>query len=443
MKKAYSDFIVLRAGLFALMLTLSFSQVFSQAASPYSRYGLGYIESTVFSANKGMGEVAAPYASAVNINYTNPASYASLTRTTVQIGANVEGLSILTRDSTYSSAGAGISHFAIAFVPNPKHNNWAISVGIVPVSMVNYNFAQAYSDSVIGNYYQAYTGSGSLYNVYVGGAYKIKGFSIGANIGYTFGKLEYQKLIEFPDTAYAFNTRNITDVNMGGVSYSVGVQYQRLIYKNVNDPDPRSQIYAMFGLYGSGGTKLTTKTSTYWDRFSYDASSNIIVSDTLQSTFKQKGTITMPYNIGGGLMFGNELYWLVGADFKYTNWKNFSSPLDNGSLANSYRISFGAQITPKYDDRNYLKRIQYRAGFYTGKSEINISGLQLTENAGTVGIGFPLKKVAPFKELGTINVTGEFGSRGGNDKSLIRENYYRFTFGFVLNDIWFIKRKFD
>ena len=42
---------------------------FSQASSPYSRFGLGYIHSPVFSANKGMGEVAAPYASGVNINF--------------------------------------------------------------------------------------------------------------------------------------------------------------------------------------------------------------------------------------------------------------------------------------------------------------------------------------------------------------------------------------
>ena len=390
-----------------------------------------------------MGEVAAPFASATNINYTNPASYASLTRTTVQIGANLGGVNILSRDSSYKASGASISHFVIAFVPNPKHNAWAITAGIVPFSSVDYNFVQAYNDPQIGPYYQAYTGNGSLYNVFAGGAYKVKGFSIGANVGYIFGKLEYQKVIAFPDSVLAFNTRNITDININGFSYNLGVQYQMLIYKNLSDPDITKQIFMTVGAYGSGGSKLATKTNTYWDRFNYDVNSNLVVADTLQSTFGTKGKITLPYNFGAGVMFGNELFWLVGADFKYMNWQSYTTPLDNGNLTNSWQASFGAQITPKYGDRNYLKEIQYRAGFYTGKSEYNINGATLTENAATIGIGLPLKKSAPYKQLGAFNLTGEFGSRGGSDKSLIRENYYRFTIGFVLNDIWFIKRKFD
>src|SRR3954466_9401286 len=87
---------------------------FSQAASPYSRYGLGYVRPTVFSANKGMGEVAAPYASSININFANPASYASLTRTTIEIGANFDGVGIRVKDSTYRASSASVNHFALA-----------------------------------------------------------------------------------------------------------------------------------------------------------------------------------------------------------------------------------------------------------------------------------------------------------------------------------------
>ena len=103
--------------LLSWFLVLSSLTTFSQSASPYSRYGLGYVRSTVFSANKAMGEVAAPYASSVNINFTNPASYASLTRTTVELGANVDGVNIVTNDSTYKSTQGSISHFALAFAP--------------------------------------------------------------------------------------------------------------------------------------------------------------------------------------------------------------------------------------------------------------------------------------------------------------------------------------
>ncbi len=413
--------------------------VFAQASSPYSRYGLGYVRSTVFSANKGMGELAAPYFSSVNINYTNPASYASLTRTTVEIGANFDGLSIV-KDSTYKATSGGISHFAIAFVPNPKKNSYAISLGLLPYTNINYTFIQNFNDSAIGVHREVFSGTGSLYQVYAGGAYKVRGFSIGANFGFLFGKLDYQKTITFPDSIEAYSTRNITNLNVKSFIYNVGIQYQRRIFHNDNDPDARSDIFFTFGAYGSGGMKMDAKLSKRWERFEYNSTYGFIAVDTAEATFNKKSKINLPFNIGTGVMFGNERYWMAGIDFKFMNWKNFTSPLNNAGLNDSWRISVGFQITPKYDEldkKKYLSRVQYRFGGYYGVSEINVNGKALTQAGGTIGIGFP------FRSVGRLNISGDFGTRGGSDKSIFRENYYKLTFGFVLNDIWFIKRKFD
>ena len=414
---------------------------FSQSASPYSRYGLGYVRSTVFSANKAMGEVAAPYASSVNINFTNPASYASLTRTTIEIGANFDGVRITTnnsiKDSTYKANSASVNHFAIAFVPNPKKNNWAISIGLLPYTNINYNFIQNFNDTAVGAFREIFSGKGSLYQAYAGGAYKVKGFSVGANAGFLFGKLDYQKTITFPDSLGAYGTRNITNMNVKSFVYNIGVQYQKRIYHNNNDPDIRNDIFVTVGAYGSGGMKMQAKLSNYWERFAV-TSFGVETIDTPQGNFNKKESITLPFNIGAGVMFGNERFWMLGTDFKFMNWKNYESPLNNGGLNDSWRLSFGAQITPKYDDtRKFFNRVQYRLGGYYGKSEVNIKGASLTEAGGTVGFGFPFKSVA------RLNLTGDFGSRGGIDKSTIRETYYKFTVGIVLNDIWFIKRKFD
>lgn len=385
-----------------------------------------------------MGEVAAPYASSVNINFTNPASYASLTRTTIEIGANFDGVRIIQKDSTYRANSASINHFALAFVPNPKKNNWAISIGLLPYTNINYNFIQNFNDTTsVGAFREIFSGKGSLYQVYAGGAYKVKGFSIGANAGFLFGKLDYQKTIIFPDSVSAYGTRNLTNMNVKSFVYNVGVQYQKRIYHNNNDPDPRNDIFVTVGAYGSGGMKMQAKLSNYWERFSIsDLGFQII--DTPQGNFNKSEKITLPFNIGAGVMFGNERFWMLGTDFKFMNWKKYESPLNNGGLEDSWRLSFGAQITPKYDDtRKFFNRVQYRLGGYYGKSEINFKGDNLTEAGGTVGFGFPFKSVA------RLNLTGDFGSRGGSDESTIRETYYKFTVGFVLNDIWFIKRKFD
>lgn len=385
-----------------------------------------------------MGGIAAPYASALNINFTNPASYASLTRTTLEIGMNIDGVSIATNDSVYRTGNGSISHLAIAFVPNPRRNNWAISAGLLPYSNINYNFIQNFNDTAsVGSYREIFTGSGSLYQAYVGGAYKVKGFSVGANAGYLFGKLDYQKLITFADSADSYATRNNSSMNVKSFVYSVGVQYQKQIYTNPENPDERHKIFMTLGVYGSSGMKMNAKLSNYWERLNIISDVGVVVVDTIAATFNKKDKVNLPFNLGVGAMFGNERYWMIGADFKFMNWQNFSSPLSNSTLNSSWRVSLGMQITPKLDDRKYLNRVQYRLGGYYGKSEIAYQGNQLSEAAGTFGLGIP------FKAAGRLNISGEIGTRGGSDKSIIRENFYRFTFGLVINDIWFIKRKFD
>jgi hypothetical protein len=413
-------------------------QAFGQAENPYSRYGLGTLHTDISSANEGLGYLAAPYASALNVNAVNPASYGSLTRTTFQIGALIDGTGVITKDSVYRSSGGSVDHVIIAFVPNLKQNAAALVMGLVPYSTVNYNFLQAYNDSAIGPYNQSFLGSGQLYHVFMGGAFKIKGFSIGANLGYIFGKLQYQKIIGFPDTIYGYNTNNETDMNAKSFSYTVGVQYQKIIYHNRDDPDARRDIYGFFGAYVNGGSNMAVKISQYTTRFNYNSTANLVVVDTLQSTFGQKGTITMPYTVGAGAMFGNERFWLLGADFKFSNTSSYTTPLDNGGLDNSWQVSFGGQITPKYDDRGYLKRIQYRIGGYFGKTEYTLNSSQVSTAGATLGLGFPL-----WKQIGHLNFAGDFGTFGTGNKTEIHDNYYRFTVGIVLNDIWFVRRKFD
>lgn len=432
----------LAAGFLVLVFLVGFQNAFSQAASPYSRYGLGYVRSTAFSANAGMGGVAAAYTSMVHINHANPAAYASMTRTTLEIGANFDGLNIKTKDSVYRAANGNLNHLAVAFVPKP--DKWAISFGLLPYTNINYNFIQTFNDSAIGIYRDVYTGKGSLYQVYAGGAYKIKSrinerdqFSIGFNVGYVFGKLDYQKVISFPDTAYAYASRNSTTLNAGMFNYNAGIQYRRRVYHNRDNPDERTDIFMTLGAYGSGGVKMNAKISNYWDRFEVISGVGVVSIDTQQSTFNQKYKLNMPYNIGAGFMFGNERYWMLGADFAYNKWSNFTTPLSNGKLNDSWRFSLGFQITPRYDDRKFLNKVQYRLGGYVGKSQFSYKGESLTEAAGTIGLGFPFKSVA------RLNVTGDFGSRAVADKNAISETFYRVTFGFVLNDIWFIKRKYD
>jgi hypothetical protein len=312
-------------------------------------------------------------------------------------------------------------------------------VGLLPYSNANYNFTRNYTDSA-NQYSQVKRGKGALYQAYLGGAYKVKGFSVGLNISYLFGQIDYENRIVIPDIN-ALNTRNIINLNVKGFNYNIGLMYQKLIYHNSDDQDHRTDVYVIAGVTGGGGLKANARISSYWDRFRIiDPDLNIISiapGDTIRYDLTRNGKINMPANFSAGVMFGNQRYWLAGVDFRFANWKDYSSALNNGGLANRWRVTFGAQITPKDDDRKYLGLVQYRLGAYFGKSEAVYNGKGLNEFAGTFGFGLP------FTKLARLNIAGEIGSRGLGDKNAIRENFYRFTFGLVLNDAWFIKRKFD
>lgn len=445
MKSLSNIFFVPRIISSTILLVLFFvvnQQLYAQIASPYSRFGLGYVRSTVFSANKAMGELAGGYASNSYINYTNPASYASLTRTTIEAGMNIDNVAIKTRNKTYNTTNGSVSHVAIAFVP--KADRWAISVGLLPFTNTNYTFIQDFNDTALGSYRKIYSGKGSLYQLFVGGAYKIKSrisdrdnFSIGANITYVFGRLDNQNIITFPDSINAYSSRNNTALNVSGVNYNAGIQYRRRIYHD-SDKEDRTDIYFTMGAYVSGGIKMNTKTSTYWDRINISPN-GLSTVDTLELKRDVKDKVLMPLTVGGGVMFGNEKFWQVGVDLRYTNWSKYQSVFSNDNLADSWRVGVGFQVVPKSGDRNYLNNVQYRLGGYFAGSEIIFKGSPLQEYGGTFGLGLPL-----YKKLANLNLTADIGSRGANDSTIIRETYYRLTLGITLNDpFWFIKRKFD
>lgn len=414
-----------------LLCVYSSSAVFSQASSPYSRYGMGFLYSPVFGANKAMGEVAAAYNSGFNINYINPASYSALTLTTIELGANVDGLTIRTPDTTVKSVQGSLSHVAIGF-PILK-NRWGLAVGVRPFSNLNYNFLQHYTDSVLGGYDKFFAGKGSTYELFVGNGVRIGPLRVGINLGVVFGKQSYSRYLSFPDSAEALNVRSATDINYAAFNYNVGLQYQKRIVKRSEEDE---HIYLTVGAYLGGGNNFRVRTSELSERFAtIDGYVNIVDSPNYKPYVD--GKVFMPLNGGGGVMFGNELSWLVGADFKYSNWKKYSSPLNNGPLGDGWRFSLGGMITPEYDAvRGYLKRVTYKAGFYYGQSEVLYKGSNLAELGGTFGLTLPVKKA-----FARFNLTGDFGTRG-NDAN-VKETFYRFQLGFVLNDFWFAKRKFD
>ena len=428
-----SFFLVFVLAVFLLGTELSMAQAFS----PYSRYGLGYLHSDVFSATRGMGGIATGYSSSSHINHTNPASYADIAITTFEVGANADALTIKTKDSVYNGVNGSVNHVALG-IPLIR-GKWGMSFGLLPYSNVNYRFALSDADTS-----KVYTGKGSLYQVYIGTAYKIKGFSIGINGGYMFGSMDYTKGFTFTDSINAYNVSNVSTLRAGGFVYNVGVQYKIRLLKKTNQNSLKNDIFLTVGAQGSSSVKIGSRLSSQWQRYlsSADGLQQISIDTPLTIT-DRAGKIVIPYNFSVGMTVGYENWWMVGLDFKYAGWSQFQYDLNDHTLGDSWRIMLGGCITPNYESRKFLSRLQFKAGGYYGASEIIYQGDHLTEYGGTVGLSVPIVFGALYREAARFHFSADLGSRSPGNKDLITENYYRFHFGFTLNNVWFVKRKFD
>jgi hypothetical protein len=312
-----------------------------------------------------------------------------------------------------------------------------MSFGLLPYSFVNYNFANTDVDTS-----KVYTGNGSLYQLYVGAGYKVKGFSIGFNAGYIFGKLDYTKGFAFTDSIGAYNVQNATSLRVNGFNYNVGIQYKTRIRKKSSQNTLKSDVFFTVGAQGATNVKLNSSTSSMWERYINVADVPTTI-DTPLNYAQQKNKVTLPYNFSVGTMVGNENWWSVGLDFKYAGWSKFEDYLGNNGLANSWKLMVGGGIVPNYDSKKFLERIQYKIGGYYGKSEVVYQNIQLSEYGGTFGLSVPIVFGGLFREAARFHFSADIGERSPGDKNLISESYYHFNFGFTLNNVWFQKRKFD
>ena len=89
----------------------------------------------------------------------------------------------------------------------------------------------------------------------------------------------------------------------------------------------------------------------------------------------------------------------------------------------------------------YFKLIDYSLGFRYDKTYININNTPINQYALSFGLGLPLP--ANRSTFYKINLAGELGKRGSLSNGLVKENYLTIHLGFVINDKWFIKTKYD
>lgn len=419
----------------------------TSSSSPYSRYGIGELQFNGFTKNMGMGGISAGYSPALNLNITNPASYSSLSLTTFESAVNMNQVQLKTVSKTQNIFDASLSYFAFGFPV--KNKKWGAGFGLLPYSNVGYSINDGQTNFAGQQELHTYQGSGGLNQFFIGNGYSpFKNFNIGLNASYLFGVINQERRIEYPKLNNYFNTRIKEETSVGAVYFNFGMQYtidSLHLAKRDSGISEKRHWSLTLGFTGSPSTALSADYARLSESFVYSAFDNIVVRDTIENVADQSGKLNLPLNLGFGLMFRQGNRWLVGSDFSFQNWKDYTIFGTSDSLGNSWRIGAGAQFHPRPGANDLLdkkisfwKKMEYRMGFHYSQTYLKLRGNQLNEYGVSIGFGIPVKRSAAMIHLGA-----EAGKRGTTKNNLIEESYLKFSIGFTLNDRWFIKQKFD
>ncbi|RVU01881.1 hypothetical protein EOD41_07955 [Mucilaginibacter limnophilus] len=414
----------------------------SNTSSPYSQFGLGDIEPQLTPQSAGMGGIGVAtnvVSSFSTINFLNPASYAMINLTTIDVGVFGSSLKLSrTGQGSENSTNFRLNHLAFA-IPVTKKS--ALSFGLLPYSSVGYNYKQSSPNFGTGlpadtnevNF--TYSGEGGLNKAYLGYGFGIGNLLLGANVSYLFGNVKNYSSTEIPDLYGTQYTRNENNLSVSGFNFDYGAQYMiKMGDKN----------WLTLGYSGSLNSKLNSQQDRFVTHYINDSEGSPINIDSLINVEGAKSKLQLPMINRFGLSFkaGDKL--LIGADYSTGKWSELTIAGTNAGLKNSQTFNVGAQITPNVNKlNNYLALVDYRVGFMYNQTYLNRNNTDINQYAVTFGLGLPLRPSITNTSFYKINVSAEIGKRGTLQNNLVKENFVNIRLGFTINDKWFQRYRFD
>lgn len=421
---------------FSLIIISTF--IFQAAAqtgisSPYSSVGLGYLNNVNNLHNKMMGGIGIGTRVQSTINLLNPASLTAIdTNSFIFEGGMVAHYTTLKTENTSEPvSSAALDHLLFGF---PVTKWWKSSIGLLPYSVVGYNVDDLSEDEDIGSILHKFEGSGGLSKFYWANAFQpIKSISIGVNASYIFGTTNRVQRVTFPDTAFRLSTKVENSVSIGDLYVELGVQYYKELKNDLS--------LVVGGIYSPKFDMNAT--GQYLARTYVGELGDVeIYRDTIDYIEKE-GTVVIPAGYGIGFSLSKHNHWFIGADYKYDEWESFKSFERSDSLINSHTFAAGGQYIPNYNSNSYINRINYRLGMKFYQSYLDLRNTRINSFGMTFGVGLPLRSVAIRGSRSKINIGIEAGRRGTLENGLIQENFFNFYLGVSVNELWFLKRRYQ
>ncbi|GEM_PF-5234771 len=437
----------IRTLLFCLqVLVLLSSAVRGQAPqmqSPYSKLGLGDYQNDAVLPVKSMGNLSAVFHDEKQLNAANPAAYAFLKTTVLDVGVSSGryGLREVPTGLTDHSTETQFDYFQLGISLVNDYNrelegrksDWRFGtgIGIAPYTRVGYEV-----ESVADGTQFLFSGTGGTYQINWNTAAKYKNFSVGIGWNFMRGHIDEKQKNNFQDTVLGIYNNVFSDAfSVKGQNVRFGLLYDYYFKDSKKEDGRRGDLFSA-GIFVQPGfdmpitaTRLATRVSTLTRRV-----------DTLQYEDGARYETRIPLRWGIGVGYGFKDLYRLGINYEGADWTDFELPFKKSRFGRAARYALGYEKQAdlkRFDD--FWKRVSLRGGLFYGKDPRFVNGEQITYGGITIGMGIPV--ILPRQDVSFFNVgieAGRNGTRGG-----LRRTYIKLSLSVSLTDkSWFFKQKY-
>ena len=412
------------------VLTTSFVVSQTNTGSPYSLNELGEINFLGNVSNLSMGGIDSAIDS-IEFNINNPSSLAKLKTTNYLIGTFYKSTGISNVNSTDNINTANINYIAVG-IPTKR---FGFGFGVLPYSSVGFNLQSTDEYNTANSINSRLFGAdGNINRAFVSiGLPLLKYLSLGASANYNFGKFNYEKFNLIENVNYGIFSNSSSEISGFTYNFSSNLSIPlkndfklNLVYSYYPDGDLDS--FNIESLYTSNTSSITLE------------SLGDFVDVDLNSRGLENTKLPVPKKSIYSLGLEKKNSWFIGFQYESklsSNFENVFLDTQNVSYRDANSLSIGGYIIPdSLSLTSYWKRVKYRFGIKNEKKSIIVNNLPINHFSLNLGLGLPIAG------LSKANLGLEIGKVGDNN-SLVKENYFALRLGLSLNDVWFIKRKYN
>ena len=397
--------------------------------SPYSVFGVGQLHQSGTAWNRGMGGVGIAARNNRYVNIMNPASVTARDSLSFMSDFGLGGRMSVFQEGSKRAANTvfNIDDFVISF---PMWRNTAFMAGLRPMSDVGYKISASEVDVESGTQTFVSAGNGGIYQFFAAAGVTLwDRLSLGAQFNYNFGNINKKAALGYSDASFRSSSSG-DSLQVSSISAKLGLQYAQPLSKSSS---------LTFGATYEFGSRMKGYSIHYRELGSYDRTRSSASLDEKELMLGDELGLGIAYKYGDKFM----------AEFDYTRsgWANSKLDQVSGfsnvgesvfapSVGQSFRA--GLEYTPNRSDiRYYFRRVTYRAGAYFDQSYYTVDGAHVNAVGVTLGMTLPV-----FRWYNGISVGVDLGRRG-LAASQVKENYFGFSVGFNVFDIWFQKRPYE